>query len=117
MSAEMQWTGISEMQARLEDYRRRCRLALHLIAEYYAPVVEAAAKADATWTDRTGNARQGLTGFVKDLSETSVAIYLAHRMDYGLYLELAHQARYAIILPTLEQHYQPVMDMVRKVFS
>lgn len=117
MSARIDWEGLDALYARMGMYQEQCKIALQIVADYWAPVIEAQAKADASWTDRTGNARQGLTGFVKDLSETSVAIYLAHRMDYGLYLELAHQARYAIIMPTLEAHYAPVMDMVRRVFE
>ena len=117
MSASIDWQGLDEMFRRIEDYRRRCHEALHRIAEYFAPVIEAAAKENASWTDRTGNARQGLEGLVEDISETMVALILKHKMDYGVFLELSHQGRYAIIMPTLEQHYQPVMQMVREVFG
>lgn len=117
MSARIDWEGLDALYARMGLYQEQCKVAMQIIADYFAPVIEAYAKENASWVDRTGNARAGLTGFVQDLSETVVAIYLAHRMDYGLYLELAHQARYAIIMPTLEAHYAPVMDMVRRVFG
>ena len=113
----IEWSGWVEMEARLLAYQRKCIEAVHLIATYWAPVIERAAKEDASWVDRTGNARRGLQGFVEDLSETTVAIFLKHGMEYGIYLELEYQGRYAIILPTLESHYQPISDMLHKVFS
>lgn len=117
MSVYMEWQGLDALYARILDYQSKVELALLRIAQYWAPIIEAEAKANAEWTDRTGNARQGLTGFVDDVSQTMVIIYLAHRMDYGVYLELAHQARYAIIMPTLEAHYKPIWDHLKEVFT
>lgn len=105
------------MEAKLNVYQQKVYGAVHMIGEYWAPVIERAAKEDAPWTDRTGNARRGLQGFVQDLSETTVAIYLKHGMEYGIHLELEYQGRYAIIIPTLEAHYKPISAMLHKVFS
>lgn len=113
----MQWRGIEQMQRKMEEYGRRVLQAVHSVATYWTPVIEAYAKENATWTDRTGNARQGLRGFVEDLSETTVAIYLTHSVDYGVYLELEYQQRYAIIMPTLEAHYQPIKEMLNGIFE
>lgn len=115
--ASIQWSGIEDMQQRLAEYGQKCHQARRAVAEYFAPVVETYAKQNAPWTDQTGNARQGLHGFVEDLSDTVTALYLAHGVDYGIFLELAHQGRYAIIMPTLESHYQAVSDMLHEVFS
>ena len=113
----MQWSGDKEMAAKMELYGQKVVEALHQIALYWSPVIETAAKQNAPWTDRTGNARQGLRGFVEDLSATSVAIYLTHSVEYGVYLETQYQQRYAVIMPTLEQHYQPIKDMLDGVFG
>ena len=114
--AGVKWQGVADIQRNMDVYERKIYEALHKIAEYFAPVVETSAKQGAPWTDRTGNARQGLQGFVEDVSESVVLLVLQHGVDYGVFLELKNQARYAIILPTLEQHYQPVMNMLREVF-
>jgi len=115
--SDMQWDGLDAIQQRMDAYGRAVLAAVRNVATYWSPIVEAEAKANAPWTDRTGQARQGLRGFVEDLSATSVALYLSHQKEYGIYLELAYQARYAIIMPTLEAHYQPVMDMLKEIFS
>lgn len=62
---------------------------------------EAAAKRDRPWTDRTGQARQRLRGYVEQY-DTGVRICLEHGVDYGAELELGHEKRYAIIRPTLD---------------
>lgn len=107
----------SEVQQGLDAYYNTVLEALHAVGEYYAPLVEAYAKQNAPWTDRSGNARQGLAGLIEDLSETSVALYLKHGMNYGIWLELKNQGRYAIILPTLEAHYAAINGTLQQVFG
>lgn len=110
-------TGLDNILANMDVYERKIYQAMHNVALYFAPVVESAAKNNAPWTDRTGNARQGLHGFVEDVSETVVLLVLQHKMDYGTWLEIKNQGRYAIILPTLEAHYSAVKQMVDEVFK
>lgn len=107
----------TEVQRGLERYYQTTLEALHAIGQYYAPIVESYAKQNAKWTDRTGNARQGLQGLVEDLSETTVALYLKHGVEYGTALELAHQGRYAIVLPTLEAHYGDIDQTIQGIFG
>lgn len=113
----MEWRGVDGMQRNMTAYGSRVNDAVHRVAQYFAPVVEAEAKANAPWTDRTGNARQGLRGFVEDLSASTVAIYLTHSVEYGVNLELKYQGRYAIILPTLESRYADVKKMLDGIFK
>lgn len=83
---------------------------------YYAPRVEADAKENAPWMDRTTNARQGLNAFV-DESDGSIRLVLKHQVSYGPYLELSNGAKYAIILPTLEAHYNEIWKSVKELLS
>lgn len=59
------------------------------------------AKANASWADRTGDAREGLD---VDVSwQGKVIVWeMFHTVDYGLYLETRWNGKYAIIMPTLE---------------
>jgi hypothetical protein len=59
------------------------------------------ARENAPWTDRTGNARNGLQA--KHVSEPMVVhkLVVFHTMPYGVWLELRWSGRYAIIGPTL----------------
>lgn len=63
--------------------------------------VESYAQANAPWSDITGRARQGLTADIT-VEGGEVVLTLAHSMDYGLWLEVIQQGRFAIIMPTLE---------------
>lgn len=113
----IEWTGINEMRAALERHEINVQQALRMVAEYWAAKLEGYAKENRPWTDRTSNARAGLHGFVEELSQDTVALYLSHGMDYGKHLELKYQGRYAIIMPTLRAHYGEIMKMLREVFG
>lgn len=98
--------------ARVQDvYEERVARVL----TYAAPQIEAEAKRNAPWTDRTGNARQTLGAFVYRPERGIVALVLRQYMDYGLWLEVKNGGRYAIVLPTLENWYSAVWSDVRGV--
>jgi hypothetical protein len=100
---------------------------IHLIMLSFAPRIEADAKGNATWTDRTGNARQTLSAFVYSPEDKVIVLVLKQVMEYGVYLEtlkrnqpqrlanpeLGQAGKYAIILPTLEGYYGPVWNRVK----
>lgn len=70
---------------------------------------------DAIWEDRTGDARNGLsaTAFRDD---SVIGIILAHGVDYGFWLEVIQNGRFAIIGPTLEAHGRRVTyNAVRRI--
>ena len=48
-----------------------------------------------------------------------VTIYLSQgaAIDYGVWLELANSGRYAVVMRTMEAHYQDLMDMLREIFQ
>lgn len=62
---------------------------------------EARAKADAPWTNRTGAARSGLAG-ASTVAGGSGEITISHGVEYGIWLELANQGRFAVIPQTLQ---------------
>lgn len=84
-----------------DDYARRIYVGIQAIMKRRAPEIEAWMKANAVWTDRTGNARQTLYTEVES-ALTEITMLLAHGVDYGQWLELAHQGKYAIIGPALD---------------
>lgn len=60
-------------------------------------------KANAPWTDRTGNARRGLKAQATQSRKAFVTtIKLSHSVYYGVYLEYAMGRRFAIIQPTID---------------
>jgi hypothetical protein len=106
-----------EIEVGLRVYRGKIHEACVAVATYFQPILESEAKQNAPWVDRSGLARIGLHSFVDDVSQTMVYLYLAHKMDYGVFLETKHSGRYAIILPTIEAHYRPIFDMLQDVLK
>jgi hypothetical protein len=74
-----------------------------------APEVESYMKNNAPWTDRTGNARNGLAARAYE-SGNEVGIVLYHQVSYGIWLEVRWSGRYAIINPTIEEMGPRVMQ-------
>lgn len=114
MSGGFSWSGGSPstvLGAGLERYLEQIRQAVLDAAAEIAAELERDAQATAPWTDRTGNARKGLTGAV-DVAGDLVAIYLSHTVSYGVFLELARGGKYAVIMPTIERALPRVFERI-----
>lgn len=92
---------ISKLADGLIGAQDKADLAIRMYAEQGARQLENFAKENRRWTDRTGHARQRLNGYVGK-SEKGYRIYLAHGVDYGIWLELAHEKRFSIIPQAIE---------------
>lgn len=110
------WRGADDMEYAMRDYAVRAEAAVVDALSALAPQVESDAKRMAKWKDRTGNARQGLRASVHAEAKI-VGLYLVTLMEYGKWLELKHQGRYAVIMPTLTGYYKRVWDMMRGIFT
>ena len=73
--------------------------------------MQAYAQQNAPWSDRTGEARNGLTAEV-DSDRGNVYVSLYHTVDYGRWLETIQGGRFAIIMPTIELFAGTVFDDV-----
>lgn len=63
---------------------------------------ESEAKREAPWTDRTGNARNSITGTPPNRNAMRIQSHLYIGMFYGVFLELSNRGKYRVIWPTLE---------------
>ncbi len=100
----------------INRYEQSLMRSVAEISEHYAMMMEAYAKAYAPWNDRTGQARAGLFGRVR---EEGSFLYtgVAHTVHYGVYLELGMHGRYAILKPTRDQfapkYFKEIRTLVR----
>lgn len=104
----------------IEQYGDKVLTALVAVAQRSADLMQNDACNNAPWTDRTGNARSGLFGTAEaDFARHIVTIYLSHStiINYGVYLELAHGGRYAIIMRTVESHLPELQSMLDEIFG
>lgn len=65
--------------------------------------IQARMKTGRPWTDRTGMAKMMLSAKVEHPNEFTYRIVLAHGVDYGIWLELANEKKYAILMPTINE--------------
>lgn len=68
-----------------------------------ASELQAKMKINRPWTDRTGMAKAMLSARVSQPDTNTIRITLAHGVEYGIWLELAHEKNYAIIAPTVRE--------------
>lgn len=92
---------ISDLSKGLKEYSEKLDIGLEVYTRTAALSLEAYAKQKAPWTDRTGEARKRLTARAQKIENLQYQITLSHGVDYGKWLELANEKKYAIIQPTL----------------
>lgn len=112
----IQWSGNDTVLRNMMLYAGRVHQAVVAVAQYWSSVLETEAKQNAPWQDQTANARQSLYAFVRDVSRDTVELYLAHGVEYGIYLEVKYAGKYAIIWPTLEAHLNDIRAMLEGIF-
>ena len=90
--------------------------ALWTLMEYNETKVQDHMRTTAPWTDRTGNARQGL--FAKAYKEPGhVGIVAYHTMPYGIWLEVKNEGQYAVITPTIPVEGARIMQDISKLLT
>lgn len=112
MANQVQWTGQANVKRAMDQYGRDVRSASKALANRWAVDIENYAKDNAPWDDQSSNARQSLRAWADDRNNRLI-IYLSHGVEYGVWLELKYQGKYAIIERTLDRYRTPVMDSFR----
>lgn len=90
---------------------------IYQVLRFHEPKVLGSAKTNAPWTDRTGNARNGLNAAVVVEGPNSYALVLFHQVSYGIWLEVANGGKYAIILPTIQQHLPMILASLNRLLD
>ena len=68
------------------------------------------------WQNETKQALQGL--FSGPITEDdAVGFFVAHTMDYGVFLELANDRKYEILRPTAEKWSKCLLDYARSIYA
>lgn len=106
----------SDLISGLEKTETKAQVAIRMYAQEGAKKMEGYAKEHRPWTDRTGQARQRLTGWVEVLAQ-SVRILIGHGVKYGIYLELGHEKRYAILFPTVQALSKEILEGYRGLLN
>lgn len=85
-----------------EAFKTKFDAAVLMYAQTKAVEYEGYIKSKRPWTDRTGMAKTTLNGKASKVAPNLIRVTLAHGMDYGIWLELCNEQRYAVLIPALE---------------
>lgn len=103
---------LKEVVGNLDELQERIKAGLTVIGETVGASMASYAQANAVWADRTGNARSGLTHRVV-WQGTTLDIQVMHSMDYGLWLEIAHSERFAILRQARDSQVNTFKAMIK----
>jgi hypothetical protein len=109
------WTQ-DDISPRLRRAPAKADAFLKQATQYHALRAEAYARTTASWTDRTGAARSGLSA-EPNFAGSSYAIDVYHLAPYGIWLEVRFAGRYAVINPTIAHEGPLFRDTCRKLLS
>lgn len=109
--------SVAEVTANIKKFDEKMRAGLLLITKQVARKMEEWAKNNAKWTDRTGNARKGLTADANWDNYIELVVRMSHKVDYGVWLELAHERKYAILQPAIEKYKDEFIKEWEKIIN
>ena len=98
-----------QLQDGMKKLDERAEEAILMYGKDQSKVLESYAKEHAPWTDMTTMARKSLRGDAMKI-ENGGRITLSHGVEYGIWLELANEKRYAIVKPTIETKGKDVLN-------
>lgn len=101
---------------KLESMQHKTRSCLQIIADSAVRAMESYAKTNARWTDRTGNARQRLKGETR-WEEAALIAAISHNVDYGIWLELCNEKKYAILEEALNSQAENLLDAYQRFLN
>ena len=107
----------SKLGKNMDKFALKLGAAVLMYANTKATQIEASMKRNRPWTDRTGMAKALLRTVVTQPDQNTIRITLAHGVSYGIWLELAHEKKYAIVNPTLEKEAPKVVDGLQDLMS
>lgn len=107
----------SKLKKNLDNMSAKFGAMVLMYASTKASELQAKMKINRPWTDRTNMAKTMLSAKVSQPNKDTVRITLAHGVDYGIWLELAHGKNYAIIAPTIREEGPRIVEDLSNLMS
>lgn len=107
----------STLKKNLDKMSEKLGAVILMYSATKASEIQSKMKLNRPWTDRTGMAKALLTAKVSQPNKNIVRITLAHGVDYGIWLELAHEKNYAIIAPTVKDEGPRIVSDLNNLMS
>jgi hypothetical protein len=91
--------GLNQVLANLKRWEQQKKAGCTGVARVTAANMQNYARENRRWQDQTGNARAGLHGG-SFWGNYFLFAYIAHAVEYGVYLELANSGNFSILEET-----------------
>ncbi len=72
---------------------------------------------DHVWIPRTGAAHGGLHGDTFWQNPFVLLVYIAHAVEYGIYLELAHDRKHAILEEARNKYSNKFLENAKRIMN
>lgn len=97
-----------KLKANVLNYPNKINNGISAVIDYNAAYTTGWLKQNAPWHDNTGAARSGLVALPFN-DKSRHEILMAYSVYYGIWLEVAHSGRWAIITPAMRIIGEKVM--------
>lgn len=112
---KIEMDGLGQAIKNLKNFTPKLKAALALDAQNIAYRMEAWARDNAPWEDRTAHAKLFLRSTVKWTNTNTLMIAMSHNVDYGVYLELCNEGKYAILEKTIQEFAPQFIEGWKKI--
>lgn len=106
----------SELRKNIKNLDRKINKRVAMVVDRNAAWGQAWARVNAPWTDRTGAARGGLFAFPMS-SGGHHEILFTHTPEYGIWLEIANNGKYQIIMPAVRHTGAHLMGDLKNLLA
>lgn len=109
--------GLDDVLKNLKEFTPKLKAALFLDGQNIAAEMETWAINNAYWEDQTAHARLFLKSTVKWKNTNTLMVAMSHSVDYGVYLELCNEGRYAILEKALQEFAPQFIDGWKQIIQ
>lgn len=110
------FVGMAGMIAKAEALDETIEKGIDANLARFESIAESRMKDNAPWTDRTGNARNGLAASSGSEGDVHVLV-LYGQVPYQIFLEVKNSGEYAIIWPTVQEIGPEVMESMNGLMN
>lgn len=107
----------STLKKNLDKMSVKLGAVVLMYAATKASELQSKMKLNRPWTDRTNMAKTLLNAKVSQPNKNTVRITLTHGVDYGIWLELANEKKYAIIAPTVRDEGPRIIEDMNNLMT
>ena len=110
-------SGSGQVIANMYKWAAMKRAGIEGVSRVAAANAQNYARTHRIWQDQSGHARGMLNGGMYWETMAILKIFMAHGVEYGIYLELAHDRKYQILEEAINKVKDDWFNAVRRIME